>query len=132
MPSFALAHIDKFFHDLAWRLPFVFGAFLIGFIIESDARRVDSTPSRKELLLNSANVLVYIAADLSIGVMTIYGLQRLFDNVLHYKAPIQFKGGAFEIFALSCLAMATNDFFISQVAALLQMAMGRTRASPLG
>jgi hypothetical protein len=40
------AHIDHFFHEMAWRLPFVFTAYLIGFIIESDNRRIDSTPQR--------------------------------------------------------------------------------------
>src|SRR5260370_1288853 len=106
MPSFALAHIGQFFGALAWRLPFIFTPSLIGFIIESDGRRIDETPSRKEVLLNCAHVLVYNAADLSIGVMTGYCLLLLFDNVLHYKAPIQFDGGAFEVFALSCLAIA--------------------------
>jgi sterol desaturase/sphingolipid hydroxylase (fatty acid hydroxylase superfamily) len=111
IPSFALAHIGQFFRALASRLPFIFAAYLIGFIIESDGRRIESIPSRKEVLLNSAHVLVYTAAELSVGVMTIYCLQLLFDNVLHYKAPIHFRGGAFEIFALSCLAIVASDFF---------------------
>jgi hypothetical protein len=52
-------------------MPAVFGAYLIGFIIESDGRRIDGTPSRKEVLLNSAHALVFHAADLSIGVLTV-------------------------------------------------------------
>ena len=40
-------------------MPAVFGAYLIGFIIESDGRRIDETPSRKEVLLNSAHALVF-------------------------------------------------------------------------
>jgi sterol desaturase/sphingolipid hydroxylase (fatty acid hydroxylase superfamily) len=103
--------MPHFFSALAWRLPAVFAVYLIGYIIESDSRRIDGVPSRKEVLLNSAHVLVFHAADLSIGVMTIYYLKLLFDKVLHYKAPIHFRGGAFEVFALSCLAVATHDFF---------------------
>jgi sterol desaturase/sphingolipid hydroxylase (fatty acid hydroxylase superfamily) len=103
------AHIDHFFHEMAWRLPFVFTAYLIGFIIESDNRRIDSTPSRKEVLLNSAHVLVYNAADLSVGLITIYYLKLLLD-VFHYRAPIPINGGAFGVFALSCLAFLAHDF----------------------
>ena len=102
--------IQHFFSDFAWRVVAVFSVYLIGFIIESGGR-VDSAPNRKGLLLNSAHVFVYHAADLSIGVMTVYYLNVLFDRVLHYKAPIHFRGGAFEIFALSCLAIAAHDFF---------------------
>jgi sterol desaturase/sphingolipid hydroxylase (fatty acid hydroxylase superfamily) len=111
MHTFALANIAQFFRALALRLPFIFTAYLIGFIIESDGRRIDSTPSRKEVLLNCAHVVVYNAADLTFGVMMSYGLVMLFNDILHYKAPIQITGGAFEVFALSCLAIAASDFF---------------------
>jgi sterol desaturase/sphingolipid hydroxylase (fatty acid hydroxylase superfamily) len=102
--------MPHFFDALAWRLPAVFAVYLIGFIIESDGRRTDTIPSRKEVLLNSAHVLVFHAADLSIGVMTGYYL-KLFFNTIHYKAPIQFHGGALALLALSFLAIATHDFF---------------------
>lgn len=102
--------MNHFFRDLAWRTLAIFAAYLIGFIIESDGRRPDGVPSRKEVLLNSAHVLVYQAADLSVGVMAIYYLKLFFDKI-PYKAPIHFRGGAFEVLALSCLAVAAHDFF---------------------
>jgi sterol desaturase/sphingolipid hydroxylase (fatty acid hydroxylase superfamily) len=104
-------HIAHFFSDLAWRAAGIFVIYLIGFVIESDGRRVVAKPSRKELLLNCAHVFVFYAADLSVGVMTVYYLKLFFDNVLHYKAPIRFHGGPFAVFALSCLAVAAHDFF---------------------
>jgi sterol desaturase/sphingolipid hydroxylase (fatty acid hydroxylase superfamily) len=110
LPHFALAQIDHFFSDLAWRVGAVFAVYLVGFIIESSGK-VDNTPNRKGLLLNGAHVLVYHAADLSIGVMTAYYLKLLVHKIPHYKAPIQFHGGAFEVFALTCFALATHDFF---------------------
>lgn len=103
--------LDHFFRNLVTQVCVIFVAYLIGFVIESDGRRIDSTPSRKEVLLNSAHVLVYKVAELSIGVMTIYYLKLLLDNVLHYRAPIHFYGGTFEVLALSCLAIAAMDFF---------------------
>lgn len=42
--------------------------------------------------------------------MTAYYLKLLVDKIPGYKAPIHFKGGAFEVFALSLLALAANDF----------------------
>lgn len=99
-----------FLQSLAFRVFAVFAIYLIGFIIESDGRN-RQTPNRKGVLLNLMHVFVYHAADLSIGLMTIYYLKLLFDNVLHYKAPIQFHGGgSFEVFALTCFALATHDF----------------------
>ena len=112
MIHFALAQIDHLFSDLASRVLTIFGAYLIGFIIESDGRRIDDAPSRKEVLLNSAHVLVFHAADLSIGAMAGYCLELFLHKILpFYKAPIHFHGGAFEVFALSCLAVAAHDFF---------------------
>jgi sterol desaturase/sphingolipid hydroxylase (fatty acid hydroxylase superfamily) len=104
-------HLDHFFNDLVWSVVAVFPIYLIGYIIESDGRRIDSVPSRKELLLNCAHVLVFYAADLSVGVITIYYLKVFFDRVLHYKAPIHFHGGVLAVLALSFLAIATHDFF---------------------
>lgn len=103
-------HIDHFFRDLAQRVSVVFVIYLIGHVIESDGRRIDCIPSRKEVLLNCAHVFVFHAADLSIGVMTGYYLE-LFFRTIQYKAPIQFHGGAFAVLALSFLAIATHDFF---------------------
>jgi sterol desaturase/sphingolipid hydroxylase (fatty acid hydroxylase superfamily) len=103
-------HIDNFFSDWAWRVAAVFTFYLIGFIIESNGR-IDAAPNRKGMLLNAAHVLVYNAADLSVGVMTAYYLKLLVDKIPGYKAPIHFHGGAFEVFALSCLSVAAIDFF---------------------
>jgi sterol desaturase/sphingolipid hydroxylase (fatty acid hydroxylase superfamily) len=102
-------HIDHFFSDLAWRVLGVSAVYLIGIVIESGGR-VDKAPNRKGALLNSALTIVYNAADLSIGVMTAYYLKLLVDKIPGYRAPIHFRGGAFEVFALSFLAIATNDF----------------------
>jgi sterol desaturase/sphingolipid hydroxylase (fatty acid hydroxylase superfamily) len=95
---------------MAWRVFAVLAIYLIGFIIESNGR-VDDARNRKGLVLNSMYVLVYHGADLSIGVMTAYYLNLFFEKVLHYKAPIHFHGGALAVFALTCLALATHDFF---------------------
>jgi sterol desaturase/sphingolipid hydroxylase (fatty acid hydroxylase superfamily) len=110
MPHFALVDVSNFCRGLASRTFAIFAAYLIGFIIESDGRRPDGVPSRKEVLLNSAHVLVYQAADLSVGVMAIYYLKLFFDKI-PYRAPIHFRGGAFEVLALSCCAVAAHDFF---------------------
>ena len=109
MTHFGL-QVEEFFRDIAWRAFGVFALYLIGFIIESNSR-VDDAPNRKGLMLNSLNVLVFHAADLSLGVFTAYYAKLLFDNVLHYKAPLYFGGGAFAVFALACVALAAHDFF---------------------
>src|SRR5207248_9190433 len=105
-----LPHVGHFFSDLAWRAVAAFAIYLIGFIIESGGR-IDDTPNRKGVLLNSAHVFVFYVADLSVGVVTAYYLKLLVDKIPSYKAPIQFHGGAFEVLALSCLALIANDFF---------------------
>ncbi len=110
MTHFALAHVDHFFRGLAWRVAAVLAVYVIGFIVESDGR-IDDAPNRKGMLLNIGHVLVFHGADLSIGVMTGYYLTLLVDKIPFYKAPIQFRGGAFEVFALTCFAIATHDFF---------------------
>jgi sterol desaturase/sphingolipid hydroxylase (fatty acid hydroxylase superfamily) len=104
------AHLDHFLGDLGWRVAAVFLVYLIGLLIEENGR-IDDAPNQKGLVLNSVHVLVFHGADLSIGVITVYYLKLLFDKGLHYKAPIHFHGGAFEILALSCLAVAAHDFF---------------------
>jgi sterol desaturase/sphingolipid hydroxylase (fatty acid hydroxylase superfamily) len=109
MTHFALAHTDNFFRGLAWRVAAVLAVYLIGFIVES-ASSID-VPNRKGVLLNIAHVLVFHGADLSIGVMTAYYLKLLVNGIPFYKAPIHFRGGAFEVFALTCFALATHDFF---------------------
>jgi sterol desaturase/sphingolipid hydroxylase (fatty acid hydroxylase superfamily) len=95
---------------LAWRALFVFPIFLIGSLIE-ERGKIDDAPNHKGMLLNSVHALVFHGADLSIGVMTGYYLRLLFDKIPGYKAPIHFRGGAFEVFALTCFALATHDFF---------------------
>lgn len=109
MPHFALAHVDQFFSGLTWRVLAVFAVYLIGVLIE-EHRRIDDTPNRKGLLLNSMHVLVFHGADLSIGVMTAYYLKLLVDKIPGYHTPIHFRGGSFEVFALTCLALSTHDF----------------------
>jgi sterol desaturase/sphingolipid hydroxylase (fatty acid hydroxylase superfamily) len=102
--------VEEFFRDIAWRSFGVLAIYLIGFLIES-RQRIDDAPNRKGLMLNSVNLLVFHAADLSLGVLTLYYLKLFFDSVLHYKAPLYFGGGAFAVFALSCVAIAGQDFF---------------------
>jgi sterol desaturase/sphingolipid hydroxylase (fatty acid hydroxylase superfamily) len=102
--------VEEFFRDIAWCALGVAAFYIIGFIIESDGR-IDDAPNRKGVLLNSLQVLVFHAADLSLGVLTLYYVKLLFDHVLHYKAPLHFGGGAFAVFALSCVAIAGQDFF---------------------
>jgi sterol desaturase/sphingolipid hydroxylase (fatty acid hydroxylase superfamily) len=109
MPHFALAHVDHFFRGLAWRVLAVFAVYLIGVLIE-EHRRIDDTPNRKGMLLNCAHVLVFHGAELSIGVLTATYLKLLVGKIPGYKAPIHFHGRAFEVFALTCLAVATHDF----------------------
>jgi sterol desaturase/sphingolipid hydroxylase (fatty acid hydroxylase superfamily) len=94
---------------MAWRVSAVLAVYLIGFLIEENGR-IDDAPNREGLVLNSIHVLVFHAADLSIGVMIVYYLKLLFDNVWHYKAPIHFRGGAWGFFALTCLVIVTQDF----------------------
>jgi len=110
MAYLALPNSDSFSHALTVRVIAVFGVYLIGFIIESNGK-IDDTPNRKGMLLNSAHVFVFHGADLSIGVITGYYLTLLFHKIPNYKAPIQFHGGALEVLALTCLALATHDFF---------------------
>ncbi len=109
MTHLALARIGQFFHVLAWRITFVFAIYLIGFIVESNGR-IDDTPNRKGILLNSLHVIVYHGADLSIGVMTSYYMMLLIHRIPFYKPPIHIRGGALQVFALTCLTIATQDF----------------------
>jgi len=87
-------HLDHFFRDLLWSVVAVFPIYLLGYIIESDGRRIDGIPSRKELLLNSAHVLVFYAADLSVGVMTIYYLKVFLTGFCTTRPLFTFTAGS--------------------------------------
>jgi sterol desaturase/sphingolipid hydroxylase (fatty acid hydroxylase superfamily) len=110
MIHYALAHAGHFFHELLWRVIVVFAIYLIGFMIESSGR-LDDSPNRKGVLLNSIHVFVFQGAALSVGVMTGYYLKLLVDKIPSYRPPIHFRGGAFEVVALTFSMIATQDLF---------------------